>query len=222
MSHSQSTQEYFEREATDFNAAYGGAPGQIKDFIRRISYLYNRKPIEGRLNALLDLVGAVKGKKILEAGCGPGFYSIRLAERGAQVTALDYAKGMIQIARRNAEQAGVKADFILGNINDVPFSAKFDITFATGVAEYIPPAQQGHFLKKMASLANEHVIVSFPKKGILHAFVRDLWLTHFKKVKVTFFSNDDIARLSQQAGLREVDRRDVGILWVIKFSKSSS
>lgn len=222
MSTAEQTQQYFEKEAADFDAAYGGSPRQIKDFIRRISYIYNKKPIEGRLNALLDLVGPAQGKRIFEAGCGPGFYSIRLAERGAQVTALDYAEGMIEIAKRNAEKAGVRLNFLVGDINDLSVADQFDVTFATGVAEYIPPAKQLDFLKKMAALSREYVIISFPRKGILHAFIRNLWLSNFKKVKITFFDNEAIACLSGQVGLRESDRRDVGILWVVKFVKVSS
>jgi 2-polyprenyl-3-methyl-5-hydroxy-6-metoxy-1,4-benzoquinol methylase len=214
------TQEYFEQEAADFDAAYA-APGQIKDFVRRVAYIYNRKPIEGRQNALVELAGDVRDKKILEAGCGPGFYSIRLAKAGARVTALDYAQGMVDIARRNAAQAGVDIDFLVGDINYIEIPNTFDITFATGVIEYISPAEHIAFLKRMAALANEHVIASFPKKGILHAFIRNIWLSRFKQVKVTFFTNDDIRRLSREAGLVEVDRRDVGILWVVKFAHAS-
>jgi len=48
---------------------------------------------------LLDLLGAVRGKRVLDAGCGEGYLSRMLARSGASVVAVDYAEKMIEIAR---------------------------------------------------------------------------------------------------------------------------
>lgn len=40
--------------------------------------------------------------KVLDIGCGPGFYSIILARRGFQVTAADFSAEMLEEARKNA------------------------------------------------------------------------------------------------------------------------
>jgi 2-polyprenyl-3-methyl-5-hydroxy-6-metoxy-1,4-benzoquinol methylase len=45
-----------------------------------------------------ELLGSVKGKKVLEVGCGNGYFSRTLAKRGAKVTALDVSSGMVAIA----------------------------------------------------------------------------------------------------------------------------
>lgn len=47
---------------------------------------------------LLELVGDVSGKRVLDAGCGDGFLSRLLAERGAIVHAIDYSENMLAIA----------------------------------------------------------------------------------------------------------------------------
>ena len=52
---------------------------------------------------LLDLAGDVAGKRVLEAGCGEGFLSRLLAERGAAVHAIDYSQSMIEIARKKED-----------------------------------------------------------------------------------------------------------------------
>ena len=81
MSQKNSTQVYFNKEHSDFNASYTDS-GNLKDVVRRLSYIYNKKAIVGRLESLLNLVGNPKDKSILEVGTGPGFYAIELAKKG--------------------------------------------------------------------------------------------------------------------------------------------
>lgn len=45
-----------------------------------------------------ELLGSVKGKKVIEIGCGNGYFSRALAKRGAKVIALDVSSKMIAIA----------------------------------------------------------------------------------------------------------------------------
>jgi 2-polyprenyl-3-methyl-5-hydroxy-6-metoxy-1,4-benzoquinol methylase len=48
---------------------------------------------------LLELLGDVEGKGVLDAGCGEGYLSRMLAARGARVTAVDASAAMLAIAR---------------------------------------------------------------------------------------------------------------------------
>ena len=58
--------------------------------------------------------------KVLEIAPGPGFLSIELARRGLQVEAFDISKTFVDIASKNAHQAGVNAQFQLGNAAALP------------------------------------------------------------------------------------------------------
>lgn len=49
--------------------------------------------------ATLDLLGEVDGLRILDAGCGPGFYLEILRERGAEVAGYDASPRMVELAR---------------------------------------------------------------------------------------------------------------------------
>lgn len=49
--------------------------------------------------ALLDLAGDVAGRRVLDAGCGPGIYAAELVARGAHVTALDESPEMVRLAQ---------------------------------------------------------------------------------------------------------------------------
>lgn len=49
--------------------------------------------------AMFDLLGNVRGKRILDAGCGPGLYAEELVRRGAAVTAFDSSAEMVRLAQ---------------------------------------------------------------------------------------------------------------------------
>lgn len=58
------------------------------------------------LNANLPAQTALN---ILDVGCGPGFFTILLAEKGHLVTAIDYNPEMLAIAKRNSDNCGVSS-----------------------------------------------------------------------------------------------------------------
>ena len=66
--------------------------------------------------------------KVLEVAPGPGYFAIELAKLGSyEVVGLDISKTFVEIARRNAVQAGVKVEFQLGSASKMPFeNDRFD------------------------------------------------------------------------------------------------
>jgi ubiquinone/menaquinone biosynthesis C-methylase UbiE len=69
--------------------------------------------------------------KILEVAPGPGYFAIELARLGGyQIIGLDISKTFVEIAQRNAAQAGAPVEFRLGSASDMPFeSNQFDFIF---------------------------------------------------------------------------------------------
>src|SRR3954447_2369295 len=57
--------------------------------------------------AMLELLGDVRGMRVLDLGCGPGFYAEALADRGALVTAFDASPDLVRRARL---RVGSRAD----------------------------------------------------------------------------------------------------------------
>ena len=60
--------------------------------------------------------------RVLEVAPGPGYFAIELAKLGNyQITGLDISDTFVEIARANATEAGVRADFRRGNASAMPF-----------------------------------------------------------------------------------------------------
>jgi 2-polyprenyl-3-methyl-5-hydroxy-6-metoxy-1,4-benzoquinol methylase len=93
----------------------------------------------------LALLGDVKGKVLLDCGCGPGHTSVMLAKRGAIVTAFDTADGQLDTARRLAQANGVNVTFLCKPFEELDFpDESFDVVFGTFVLHHVdlPKASQ--------------------------------------------------------------------------------
>jgi ubiquinone/menaquinone biosynthesis C-methylase UbiE len=77
-----------------------------------------------RLGALLP-----DGGDVLEVAPGPGFLAIEVARDGqVRVTGLDISKTFVELARKNAAEAGVRVEFRAGNASAMPFAENsFDL-----------------------------------------------------------------------------------------------
>ena len=52
-----------------------------------------------------------RAQRILDTACGTGWHAIALAQRGYRTAGCDASPGMIEMARKNADRAGVEVDF---------------------------------------------------------------------------------------------------------------
>lgn len=51
----------------------------------------------------LSLLGDIRGRRVLDAACGPGIYAELLADSGAEVIGFDASEKMVTLARLDAE-----------------------------------------------------------------------------------------------------------------------
>ena len=104
------------------------------------------------LAEILKNCGTVKGKKVLEAGCGRGVISARLAEYGAEVYLLDVSSEALEIARKHFASRNLHASFIQGDILALPIEGPtFDIVWNAGVMEHFEDITR---LKAVQGLSN--------------------------------------------------------------------
>jgi 2-polyprenyl-3-methyl-5-hydroxy-6-metoxy-1,4-benzoquinol methylase len=97
---------------------------------------------EFELQLILELLGDVHGRRVLDVGCGDGVLAVTLAQRGAQVTGVDRSPVMIEAARRRAQDAGVCIDFCVARAEALPFGQnRFDLIVAVTILCFVAEPQ---------------------------------------------------------------------------------
>jgi SAM-dependent methyltransferase len=95
---------------------------------------------ELEVQATLRKLGDLLGKKVIELGCGPGFYTRHLVELGAVVLALDFSAEALKL---NASQlpAGARVGLVRADVSRLRLSpAVFDLALTT-LYSNLPTAQ---------------------------------------------------------------------------------
>src|SRR5215475_13892500 len=83
----------------------------------------------------LRLIGEVKGKRVLDLGCGSGENAIALSRQGAHVIAIDASKAQLALARKLADVAEVRVEWHESDVADLAFlrADSIDVALAIGV-----------------------------------------------------------------------------------------
>ncbi|HVF38025.1 MAG TPA: bifunctional 2-polyprenyl-6-hydroxyphenol methylase/3-demethylubiquinol 3-O-methyltransferase UbiG [Sphingomicrobium sp.] len=102
------------------------------------------------------------GKTALDVGCGAGLLAEPLARLGAEVTAIDAAPELIEVAKAHAEGQGLSIDYRAVAVEQV--SGLFDLVTAMEVVEHVADPQQfiHHLAKRLAP--GGLLILSTPNK----------------------------------------------------------
>jgi ubiquinone/menaquinone biosynthesis C-methylase UbiE len=76
---------------------------------------------------IVERAGVEPGMELLDVACGTGNATIPAAREGARVTGLDFAPGLLAIARERAADAMVEVEWVEGDAQKLPFDdASFD------------------------------------------------------------------------------------------------
>lgn len=87
----------------------------------------------------LNLVGDVRGKRVLDLACGEGFYSRRLKTIGAaSVTGVDISAEMIRLARQQERDDPQGIEFVCADVRELGDLGQFDVIVAAYLLHYAP------------------------------------------------------------------------------------
>jgi 2-polyprenyl-3-methyl-5-hydroxy-6-metoxy-1,4-benzoquinol methylase len=187
------TQTFFHEYANDFDAIYGNQNGLIDSVINRIF----RKSMRLRFEKSIEGCNPIEGRSVLDIGCGPGHYSITLAQRGAgRVVGIDFAEGMLQLATEHAKKVGVgdRCKFTVADFYTYPPQDVFDYVIVMGFMDYMPdPAK---VVAKVLSLIKDKAFFSFPVAGGLLGWQRSL--RYKKRCDLFLYSEEQLKQIFSQ------------------------
>jgi ubiquinone/menaquinone biosynthesis C-methylase UbiE len=87
-----------------------------------------------------DRLGDVRGRNVLDYGCGHGMAAVVLARRGARVTAFDLARAYVWEAHARAAANGVAVSFVQADGERLPFAGNsFDAVWGHAVLHHLDP-----------------------------------------------------------------------------------
>lgn len=90
---------------------------------------------------ILELVGEVAGRRVLDVGCGDGELAVALARQGATVTGIDASAAMIGAAQERARRSDAGATFRVALAEQLPFpDGEFDVVTAVTILCFVEDA----------------------------------------------------------------------------------
>ena len=90
-----------------------------------------------------------KRSKILDLGCGPGFYSSRLAKLGHECLGIDYSPASIEHATEQADKENLSCKYLHEDIRKADFGTDFNLAMLIfGELNVFRPADAKVILKK--------------------------------------------------------------------------
>lgn len=88
------------------------------------------------INGIADL----KGKRVLDVGCGGGILSESMSSKGADVTGIDLGEKALNVAKLHALETGEKVDYQLISVEDLAQKqpSSFDVVTCMEMLEHVP------------------------------------------------------------------------------------
>ena len=175
------------------------------------------------------------GSRVLEVAPGPGYFAIELAKLGSYpVTGLDISKTFVEIANRNAKEAGAEVDFRQGNASSMPFeNESFDfILCRAAFKNFTEPVGALQEMYRVLKAAGKGLIIDLRKNAPSDAIARavdGMGLNPLNRVVTKFvfryvllkraYTEKEFREFFSRTSFRTLEIREDAIGLEIRFSK---
>ena len=154
---------------------------------------------------IASFLGAIEGRTVLDVGTGTGRAAIGLARRGARVTGLDASAEMLRVARARAAEAGLEADFEVGDAHQLAYPDRaFHCAVSLRVLMHTPDWRR--CLSELCRVSDDRVVFDYPaarSAAALQAFSRRLAAAAGRPVEAyRVLRSADVRRTVEAAGFR--------------------
>ncbi len=177
----------------------------------KINYpsMFNYQRIS-RFKKIIDYVFICTEKKrsrILDAGCGPGVYTIFLKTMGLDIVGMDIQKSLLDGAIDHCVNKGIESNFVCASIAQLPFSeGSFNMVILSEVLEHLEDDYRALMNIKNVLSKDGLLILSVPRRP----YRRTSWEEEEKlRGNIPFnihvregYQFEDISKLLSQTGFR--------------------
>ena len=136
------------------------------------AYARRRRTLAG----VADFLGDLRGRRVLEYGCGLGYVTTLLARSGAVVSAFDLSAASIEVARRRAQLHRVadRIEFTVAPGEDLPYGDdSFDLVLGIAILHHLDVARAGPELRRVLRSGGRAAFLEPLGTNPLIAFARD-------------------------------------------------
>lgn len=122
----------------------------------------------------VDRLTLEPGTRVLDVACGAGGLSLPAARAGARVTGIDIAAYLIDAARAEADQAGLTAQFDVGDAEEMPYpDQSFDVVMTMFGAMFAPrPARAAAELLRVTRKGGLIAMANWTPTGFIGRMLR--------------------------------------------------
>ena len=111
---------------------------------------YARKRIIERKELCLRQITGIENKRVLEIGCGGGYYGIELVQQKSKWYGIDISYRMLRHCKEMFLSHGYLANLIQGDVSNLPIRGNsFDMILCVGVLSYFNKGEVGKLFNNM-------------------------------------------------------------------------
>jgi SAM-dependent methyltransferase len=101
---------------------------------------------EQEIKRAMTMLRPQGGERILDLACGTGRHSLELVRHGFSVVGVEIGAELVEIAKRDADEQGLEAEFIQADLRDLDFENEFDIVLNLndGAIGYFETDEENH------------------------------------------------------------------------------
>jgi len=132
------------------------------------------------LDYAFHLLGDVKGKTVLEYGCGDGRYTAILAKRGAKVIAFDISGPLLALAKKRIELNGCDGvELLLGSAHALPLADEsVDVIFGMAILHHLDLKLASHEVRRVLRKGGRGIFKEPLRNSKLLARLRKVFPQH--------------------------------------------
>ena len=214
-----SARDYFEKLAPEYDRAFRlQGRGPLNAVVNR---LFRGPTFVRRMRLLEEIFGRLrlKGRSVLDLGCGSGQVSLLAAAMGAQVRGIDIAPGMLALAREAAARAGLadRVAFAEGDVSRDPLP-EADVVLLVGVIEYY--SEVDALVRRAADATRKALVIAHANRVLYRMALRHA-LARLGRLNLYYHPMPAVAAAAQGAGLRLTEERREHAFTILVLERGS-